>query len=480
MLFKNKNIRSGYIVMFVVYIVGAVITGLSLLAIICGLISAKKTLDNVQHIDTALQDSGNLAGKAVYFDITETPVYLCEASNKSNYYLLTDGNEYRVGDMEEEEYEDIKSAVEATGSYHIQGMTHYIISSDKSRNRVASEAEKLIGQSLTDETMDDVLGEVCIEYMKINFWNMFRNGFGLVGIIFGLIGLPIFKGGSYEMKLSRKVTSISNITAKDIDEETCKEGAVWLNDMRIYLTENMVIGIHGEGDNDYEGHVALKYDEVKRIYSYSKVKDGVKSDISARYIVEVMATDGKKYILPSSKYSRYSNVLAFETEKLYKRIKEKNPGVIFEPEGVKYQTYRFSYILENEDGKYDATVKLDESRKEDIIMYFDHTNLKSKFEPVDAIVSIKMDFPAEGIAEITTGYFGDRASEVETVLYDFLKKELIGDSYVEDDEDEDEEYDTYNEYSEYGISFKEISAKYTCNTENNQEQSEQSGCYSRF
>ncbi len=96
MIYRNKNIRSSYSVMFVVYIVGAVITGLSLLAIICGLISAKKALDNVQHIDTALQDSGNLAGKAVYFDITKEPVYLGEASNKSNYYLLTDGKEYRI------------------------------------------------------------------------------------------------------------------------------------------------------------------------------------------------------------------------------------------------------------------------------------------------------------------------------------------------------------------------------------------------
>lgn len=461
MIYRNKNIRSSYSVMFVVYIVGAVITGLSLLAIICGLISAKKALDNVQHIDTALQDSGNLAGKAVYFDITKEPVYLGEASNKSNYYLLTDGKEYRIGDMEEDEYEDIKSAVEASGSYHIQGMTHYI-ASEKSRSKVASEAGQLIGQSLTSGNMDDVLGEVCIEYMKINFWNMFRNGFGLVGIILGVIGLPIFKGGSYEMKLSRKVTSLSNITARDIDEEACKEGAVWLDGLRIYLTENMVISIHGEGDNDYEGQVALKYDEVQRIYGYYKVKGGVNSDNSViperyiRYIVEAVATDGKKYIFPSSKYAHYSDGLVFETEKLFKLIKEKNPAVICEPEGVKYQTYRFSYILEDEDGNYDATVKLDESRKEDIIMYFNHTNLKFQFRPVDAIVSMTMDFPAEGIAEITTGYFGDRASEVETALYDFLKKELIGDSYVEDEDDEDEEYETYNEYSEYGISFKEM------------------------
>ena len=459
MLYKNKNIRSSYSVMFVVFIVGAVITGLSLLAIIYGLISAKKTLDSVQHIDTVLQDSGNLAGKAVYFDITETPVYLSEATNKSNYYLLTDGNEYRVGEMEEDEYEDIKSAVESTGSYHIQGRTHYIASSNKKRSRVASEAGKLIGQSITDENMDDVLGEVCIEYMKINFWNMFRSGFGLVGIIFGLIGLFIFKGGSYEMKLSRKVTSLSNISAKDIDEEACKDGSVWLNDMRIYLTENMVISIHGEGDNDYEGQVALKYNEVQRIYSYYKVKDGVKSEISARYIVEVVATDGKKYILPSSKYLCYSDDISFETEMLYKRIKEKNPGVICEPEGVKYQTYRFSYILENEDGNYDATVKLDESRKEDIIMYFNHTNLKSQFRPVDAIVSIKMNFPSDGIAEITTGYFRDRASEVEATLYDFLKKELIGDSCVEAEDEDDDEYETYNEYSEYGILFRNINTE---------------------
>ena len=454
MLYKNKNIRSNYSVMSVVFIVGVVLVGLCLLAGIGGLISAKKAMDNVRHIDTALQDSGNLAGKAVYFDITEAPVFLGKASKKSNYYLLTDGNEYRVGDMDEDEYEEIKSAVEATGSYHITGRTHYI-ADKKTRREVASEAGAHMGRSLTDETMDDALGEVCIEYMKINFWNMFRSGIGLVAIILGVIAVPIFWGGCYEMKLARRVISLSNITAKDIDEEACKEGSLWLDALKIYLTENMVIGITSEGGTDYEGQVALKYGEVQRIYSYYKAAKGAGSDNSGkieRYIVEAIATDGKKYTLSASKYGMYSNYMMSEIEELHKRIKEKNPRVIFEPEGVKYQTHRFSYIVETEDGEDASTAKLDESRKEDIIMYFDSSNLAFSFRPADAIVSMKMNFPADGIVEITTGYFGDRASEVEPVLYDFLKEQLVDSSY-EGDEDDDE--CGYNEYSEYGISIRE-------------------------
>lgn len=175
-------------------------TSFSLLMIIGGLIHAKKTLDNKQHIDTVLQTFGNCAGKVAYFDITETPAFLSKESSNSNYYLLTDGKEYRVGEMDEDEYKEIKSDVETTGSYRILGITHYI-ADQKSRREVASEVGQLLGQKLTDENMDDVLGEVCIEYMKISFFNVFKNSLGFVGIILGPIAIFIILGGSYEMRV---------------------------------------------------------------------------------------------------------------------------------------------------------------------------------------------------------------------------------------------------------------------------------------
>nr|MCR5214956.1 hypothetical protein [Eubacterium sp.] len=193
-----------------------------------------------------------------------------------------------------------------------------------------------------------------------------------------------------------------------------------------------------------------------RIYSYYKAAKDNPQKLE-RYIVEAVATDGKKYVISGSKYSLYSDFLVGETEELYNRIKEKNQGVIHEPEGVKYQTHSFAYILEDEDGNEDGTQKLSESSKEDIIMFFDSENLKSQFRPVDAIASMKMSFSEGGVAEITTGYFKERADEVEKSLYDFLKEHLV--AYNGDKDEDNEDYDEdsyYNRYYEYGIAFKEL------------------------
>ena len=77
-------------------------------------------------------------------------------------------------------------------------------------------------------------------------------------------------------------------------------------------------------------------------------------------------------------------------------------------------------------------------------MDFNQTNLPLNFKPADAIVSMNMSFPEDGIVEITTGYFGDRENEVEPKLYEFLKGQLMdgwGEGY---------------EYYDYVISFKEL------------------------
>ena len=100
--------------MYTIFVIGSVVIGLGLLLMIIGLISTSKRLNNVQHIDTVLQDSGNHAGNAAYFDITESPVFL-SSYKKDDYYLITDGNEYRIAELGGKEYEKIKSAVDETG-----------------------------------------------------------------------------------------------------------------------------------------------------------------------------------------------------------------------------------------------------------------------------------------------------------------------------------------------------------------------------
>ena len=424
MIYKNKNISFYYSVIFVVFVVGAVMMGLALMLIVGGLISAGKIYKNVQPVDAALQASGNHAGKAVYFDIIEPPVFLGK-EKKEYYFLLTNGNEYRVAELDEEEYEEISAAAEAAGSYHIQGLTHYIVGSDI-RNEVASKAKKLTGQNMTEDTMDSILGDVCIECMPISFGNVFKNGLGLAGIILGIVNTPIFCCGFFELRASRKVISLSGITAKDIDNEANKDGSVWLDLLRIYITENMVLGIISDG-KEYWSQVAFRYNEIQRIYGYNKIIREEASYVKTNYIIETVAADGNKYTLSDNRLKNYSemyNEIA-ETEELFAKIKDKNPNVICEPENVKYRTYKFSYKLIDYEGNDVLNETIDDSDKQDIIMNFDYSNPAKYFKPADAIVSMKMSFPEEGIVEITAGYFGDREKDVEPALYDFLKGQLM-------------------------------------------------------
>ena len=441
MRYKNKNIRFYYSVMYVIFIVGTVLESLALLCLVIGFISTVKSLKNVQPIDSILLESGNRATKSAYFNRVEAPVFL-GTEKKCNYYLLTDGNKYLVAEIDDDEYDEIKSAVEASGSYHIEGITHYIYDKKK-RSEFALEAERFTGQDVIAESLDEERGILYIEYMKMNFWNVYKSGWGVAGIILGIIGLPIFFGGRFEIKASRKVISLSNITANDIDNEANKEGSIWLDSLRIYITENMVLGIISDG-NKHEGQVALRYNEIQRIYGYNKVPEGLSPYREGYYIIEAIATDGNKYTLSDTKLLFSAEDAVAETEELIMQIKKRNPNVQYGPENVKYLTNRFSYILVDLEGEDALSETIKDNDKPDIIMDFNQTYLPLNFKPSDAIVSMNMNFPEDGIVEITIGYSGDRENEVEPKLYDFLKSQLMdgwGEGY---------------EYGNYVVSFKEL------------------------
>ena len=181
----------------------------------------------------------------------------------------------------------------------------------------------------------------------------------------------------------------------------------------------MVLGIISDAKKHY-GQVALKYNEIQRIYGYNKADEN--KPIERSYIVEAVAVDGNKYILSDSKMTWSSDDWTNEMDKLFELIKDKNPNVQCEPDDVKYLTYRFAYTVLDEDGNESSEMAID---AEDIISDFNGSNLGSYFKPADAIVSMKMSIPADGVVEITTGFFGDREEEVKPVLYDFLKGQLM-------------------------------------------------------
>jgi len=332
MFYKNKNIRSNYSVVLGTLIFGTIMIVLSLWALIYGFFESKAVLANVQQFDELLDSYEEHVRKAVYFDITEEPIYLGKAYKKSSYYLLSDGNVYHVAEISKKGYEKIKSEMEASGSCRIEGTTIYIADKDR-KNMVASKVSDYVGKSMSAFSMDLKLGDVIIEYKKLTFWNVFRGSIALIGMIIGVIALPFFCGGVYECKTSRKVISLSNISAKDIDREACEEGAVWLDSLRIYLTENMVVGIRSNGGSDHEGQVALKYGEVQSIHAYNEVKytsETEKTGKTERYMVEAVATDGQTYVLTANKYALYSYYLKEEKATLFERLLEKNPNVVIQ------------------------------------------------------------------------------------------------------------------------------------------------------
>ena len=450
MVYKNKNIRFYYSVAFTVFMVGAILMTVSFLIIILNLAPTAEKIRNEQHLDTVLLDSGNHASRVVYFDITEVPIYLGN-EKKAKIYLISDGKEYRLAELDDKEYKDIKSRVEATGSYRVEGMTEYIVDS-KARNIIASEAGKIIGENVSTFSMDKIFGDVCIICVKVNFFSVFYHGIGLAGVILGIISAIPFFGGLYEVRTSRKVISLGNITAKDIDEEANKEGSIWLDSLRIYLTENMVLGIISDAKS-HEGQVALKYDEICQIYGYNKIINQENPTKNARHIIEAVATDGNKYILSDAEM--WKENLMSETEELFQQIKDRNSNVKYEPDDVKYKTFRFRYALVNSEGKELSDKKIDDDTKQDIMMNFAEYNPLYYFKPADAVISMKISFPEEsfpeeGIVEITAGIWGDKDVEVEKELFDSLEQKMM-DGWDIDYSDDDDEFD-----GEYSVKFSEI------------------------
>ena len=110
--------------------------------------------------------------------------------------------------------------------------------------------------------------------------------------------------------------------------------------------------------------------------------------------------------------------------------------MILEPAGAKYRTYRFSYVVKDEEENVIPPEDIDDDLREEICDQFDHSGMLRGFSDSDAIFSLKMHIADNRYVDITVGYFGDRESEVAPKFYEFLKKEINTgwDAYFDDDE----------------------------------------------
>ena len=454
MRYKNKEIRSMYSVSFVAYIVGIVLTILAFILLGCGFFFGARKLNDQMHLDEAMERPGNSASRVVYFDIVEEPIKVGKDSHDT-YYMVTDGAEYRLVVLKDDDLSKIKKELEKSVPFRAYGMTRYIVDND-TNEEIAKKASDVLGQQVTVYNMDKYFGEVCFTYFKLSYRGVLFHGY-LVNFIFGIMFLIIggfmFLGMRLELKSTRTVKSLSGITADDIDNEASKPDSKFMG-LNVILSPDMLIGLtYNSSQYDCNQQVALRHNEIVRVYAYHKnvipVASGTPKD---RYIIEAEAIDGNRYVISNtgneyiSQYSRMESAA-----EIFQCIREQNPGVIFEPSDAKYQTYRFSYVVEREEYEEEeyeeeeheevehelSPEALSDDVREALCDTFSHGEIIKNFEDKDAIFSLKMQFVDNtNFVDITTGYFGDRESEVAPKFYEYLKKEIniSWDSYYDGDE----------------------------------------------
>lgn len=266
----------------------------------------------------------------------------------------------------------------------------------------------------------------------------------ILGGVLALVGLIMIAGNVYALMCSRKVFSLSEITADDIEKAAESEGSIWLEHTRIYITPDMLVGFTSDIGNFRFEQTAFKYEDIKRLYGYNKVsKENIQqiNNNKNRFQIMVEVSDGNKYLISdvlSTGYDRKYYIM--ELKLICDELKSRATWIESVPENVKYRTFRFAYCLRNEEDEQIEISSLDEASKYEICRDFDEKNIAFNYAEGSAIVSLEMKFIEEGNVEITAGYFGDREQDINDTLYEFLKNQLktglgeglkYGDIYVD-------------------------------------------------
>ncbi|MCR5214270.1 MAG: hypothetical protein K6E10_07620 [Eubacterium sp.] len=436
MLYKNKHIKSIYSFAFTFLITGMVLFFIGGTLIIYGLIRTNQVMDQKMAYDQVLELEGNHAVHVAYFEFTEVPVKVGQDGDEG-FYLLTDGKKYVIAGMKKSQYEKVLGEFMKTASYTLYGSTNYIPDKDI-RKEIAENLSIELGQDINVDNMDQVVGDVQIRYTEMTYRAILKENFSpnmIVGGILAVVGAIMFMGNFSEIINFRKVQSISGISAKDIDKSACKEGAIWYPNIRVYVTPDMLVGLISDVGHMHFGQVALRYNEIVRIYGYNeKSKDSNEIVKNINYKIIVEAIDGNRYELCDEGNMSYKKEYVIgEMNSMFAECQKKSPSIIYGPENTSCRTYTFPLLVyANLDGsgykEYRGRMAYDiipQEYMDDYIEDFETSNLAYYYSTCQAIVNMTMEFTEEGEIEIQVYYFEDMEEIMDEDMEGFLLGQLM-------------------------------------------------------
>ena len=264
-----------------------------------------------------------------------------------------------------------------------------------------------------------------------------------LGAVFTAVGMVIAALNAWQLVLSRRIESISNISVEEIDKEADGEQAKWFETTHVLVTDSFLVGFTSDIGNQRFCQRAFRYDEILRIYGYNaKHKEIGGLPGKGRYRIVVIANDKNEYTLSEIQNNGYvkANVIE-EMNGIFSECKDRVPGLEYGPENMKTRKYTFPYYVlmaKEPDHRYegeDAASRLPDDIRKDVALSFEQDNLTYRYSEKDAIVKTSMELLDDGNAQVTVSYFGDREEDI-AALGDYFK-ELFdsgwGDGFEYDD-----------------------------------------------
>lgn len=428
--YKNKEIRELYSLKFAFAVTGMIFTILSTLLIVYGLIATVRVMNDRHPYEEFLKRDGNHAGHIATFEVVEKPIKVGNAY-RANYYLVTDGNRYIISEMKEWIYEEVRDEVELCGKSDLEGMTFYISDKDE-RKEIAENVSRELGKKVTEENLDDVVGDVRIKYTPFNYISVFWTGY-LVNIILGglflIVGGAMWIGFSAELRASRRFISLSNVTAEDVDREASEPDAVCYSRIQVCLTRTMLVGMRADISSGYYDQVAFKFEEIRRAFGVTEVTN-LGGTRKRKFKIYVEAADGQQYVLSDIEPTYAADEVMAERVSLFEKLKGIAPHILMEPADARYEVYRYPFYVGDSDsseGMAEGTeaYEMVSDYLDELVWEFEQDNIAQSYQNPEAIFSMKIAFTQAGFAEVTVGYFAKFENEIKANMNEFLREQLM-------------------------------------------------------